>query len=333
MGETPKFSVVIPAYNAADTVEDALLSVLSQSETSWEVLVVDDGSSDSTGAVLQRLQEKLPRLVVFRHPGGVNRGVAASRNLGVSRARGEMVVFLDADDVLRGDALATYRDGFACFPRVAMVYALAEGFGDARQGRLIGRGEPERPAGMLRQFARFNVAATSAVAVRRSAVGPEPFPVGLPFQFEDWACWLRVARRWPIVFVPRPVARYRVHAGSFLSEIGRRRLMAAYEAAQADFLRAELGEGDDHERRALADGLAFRGAAAVLQVTSAIRRGRPGDARRWFAAALRIAGGWRGLMAVLPFVLQERRRIGRGLDPPLSLDPPPELPEAGIHAG
>lgn len=329
----PTITVVIPAFNAAATVAEAIRSASTQSLPAIEVLAVDDGSTDSTRAVLDELLRETPTLRVLRHPGAGNRGVAASRNLGVSHARGEAVLFLDADDILLPGAAGEFAAAFARFPRAGLIYGLAESFGDGKPARLIGRGEPDRAAEMLRQFARFNVAAASGVAVRRAALGAEPFPLSLPFQFEDWVCWLRIARSWPVVFLPRPVCRYRVHPGSFLARLERDRLQAAYEAAQADFLRTELSRGDERERRALREGLAFRAAAAVLQVSSAVRRGRLEDARRWLGAAHRIAGGLPGLAGVLPFAFQERRRIGRGLDPPLSLDPAPEPPQSRVEPG
>ncbi len=331
MSETnPSISVVVPAYRAATTLAEAVASALDQVPRPLEVLIVEDGSDDGTSDVADGLALKAPDILVIRHEGRENRGVAASRNLGVACARGDAVAFLDADDLLLPDALATYTSAFARFQRAGLVYGLAETFGDERPTRLIGRGEPETPAGMLRQFARFNVAAASAVAVRRQTLGSEPFPLRLPLQFEDWACWLRVARSWPVVFVPRPVCKYRVHPGSFLAGLQQGCQMAAYEAAQADFLRAELGGGNAQERRALYEGLAFRTAAALLQATSAVRRGRPGDAARWLRAARRIAGGWVVAATVLPFALRERCRIGRGLDPPLSLDPFPEPAEPHV---
>ncbi len=327
------FSVVIAAFNTAATVEEAVVSAASQTLRPVEILVVDDGSTDLTPEILERSQRRLKCLRVLRHPGGANRGVAVSRNLGVSLAHGDTMVFLDADDVLFPDALAAYADGFGRFPNAGLIYGLAETFGDGLPARLIGRGEQANPAGMLRQFARFNVTAASAVAVRRNALGTQPFPPGLPFQFEDWACWLRVARSWPVVYLPRLMCRYRIHAGSFLAGLERGCRMAAFEAAQADFLRAELGEASAAERRALAQALTLRAAAALLRGTSAVRRGRPREARQWFVAARRIAGGWAALVAVLPFAAQERRRIARGLDPPLSPDPAPEPPQVGVHAG
>lgn len=329
----PAFSVVIPAYNAADTLGQALESLLAQTEGSWEALVVEDGSTDDTWLVCTRLAASEPRIRVLRHGDGANHGPSATRDLAIGHATGAFVAFLDADDVLLPCALAAYADAFARFRRAGVVYALVDSFGDGRPPRQIGRGEPGRPTGLLRQLARFNVLATSAVAARRTVLGPEAFPQSIQSQFEDWACWLRLAREWPFVFLAQPVARYRIRPTSLQAGLQRSGVVEAYEAAQADFLRAELGEGNEHERGALAEGLAFRAAAATLQATSALRRGRPADARRWLTAALRIAGGWAALMAVLPLALRERRRIGRGLDPPLSLDPAPEPPQPEVRAG
>jgi glycosyltransferase involved in cell wall biosynthesis len=97
VGETaqnwPRFSVVIPTFNRVDLLKQALKSVFAQQFTSYEVIVVDDGSTDSTLAFLHSLQ---PKLTFFVQP---NCGPSAARNLGASRARGSYLAFLDSDDV------------------------------------------------------------------------------------------------------------------------------------------------------------------------------------------------------------------------------------------
>jgi len=91
-------SVIVPAYNEQANLERCVTSVLSALPTDCEILVVDDGSSDGTVAVARRLEEQHPRVHLLRHPGNVNRGVAATRNLGLYHATGEFVAFIDADD-------------------------------------------------------------------------------------------------------------------------------------------------------------------------------------------------------------------------------------------
>jgi len=138
---------------------------------------------------------------------------------------------------------------------------------------------------------------------------------------------LRVARRWPALFLARTVCRYRSHSGSFLAGLERRRGRAEFEVAQANFLRRELGDGDARERAILGEGLAFRAAMALLQAMSAMRRGEHAEGRRWLHAASTIAGGWKAFAGIVPLAIRERRRIARGLDPPLLLDPAPEAPQ------
>jgi glycosyltransferase involved in cell wall biosynthesis len=95
-GSTPKFSVVIPAYNAGRTLTAALQSVYSQSERDLEIIIVDDGSRDNTLAVATSEAQTDSRIKVIS---GSNRGAAGARNAGIEAAVGKYVAFLDADDI------------------------------------------------------------------------------------------------------------------------------------------------------------------------------------------------------------------------------------------
>ncbi len=93
---TPKVSVIIPAFNAAETLAEAVTSALNGSYQHLEILIVDDCSTDDTGKVAARLAESDPRIQLFLNP--QNYGVSKSRNLMIDRATGEYVAFLDSDD-------------------------------------------------------------------------------------------------------------------------------------------------------------------------------------------------------------------------------------------
>jgi glycosyltransferase involved in cell wall biosynthesis len=101
---TPFFSVVIPVYNRAADLSRAVASVLAQSEADFEIVVVDDGSTDDPAAALNRFAD--PRIVLIRQE---NRGGGAARNAGIDRARGRFVAFLDSDDVFLPHHLAALR--------------------------------------------------------------------------------------------------------------------------------------------------------------------------------------------------------------------------------
>jgi len=97
-----KCTIIIPTWNRAYILADALESALAQEYTDYEILIIDDGSSDNTGEVIQRYRE--PRLRYIRHP--ENKGYSAACNTGFREARGELVSFLDSDDLWRKDKLA-----------------------------------------------------------------------------------------------------------------------------------------------------------------------------------------------------------------------------------
>ena len=106
-------SVIIPAFNAEATLQATLESVLAQTHPALEIIVVDDGSSDGTAALVETLGRTEPRLVLIRQE---NAGVAAARNAGLARARGDYVAWLDADDLWHPTKLAKQLAVFAAAP-------------------------------------------------------------------------------------------------------------------------------------------------------------------------------------------------------------------------
>ncbi|MCW2274669.1 glycosyltransferase [Rhodoblastus acidophilus] len=105
--EAPRVSVIIPMHNAERTIKETLFSVARQSFDSFEILVVDDGSTDGSRRIAEELASRSKgRITVLQHPGGVNRGLSLTRNVAMARARGEFLVFLDSDDTIHPEKLA-----------------------------------------------------------------------------------------------------------------------------------------------------------------------------------------------------------------------------------
>jgi glycosyltransferase involved in cell wall biosynthesis len=113
-----KLSVIIPAYNAAATLNEALHSVEQQNVQPFEVIVVNDGSTDDTAKVVQSFMDRLPLVCVHQE----NAGLGAARNAGMRAAKGAAWVFLDADDVWGSNKLAHARDHLMRFPKVQWFY-------------------------------------------------------------------------------------------------------------------------------------------------------------------------------------------------------------------
>lgn len=120
-------SVVINFLDAEKFIAEAIASVYEQSYPSWELLLIDDGSSDRSSAIAMRhAKVDSARVRYLEHPGHENRGTSASRNLGIMRARGELIAFLDADDVCRPQRLEQGAALLRSNPSADMVYGESE---------------------------------------------------------------------------------------------------------------------------------------------------------------------------------------------------------------
>src|SRR5690606_22590995 len=98
----PKVSVIIPVYNTENYLRECLDSILAQTFTDFEVLLINDGSTDSSGKICDEYAEKDSRIKVFHKENG---GVSSARNLGLDNAKGEWICFVDSDDEILQDAL------------------------------------------------------------------------------------------------------------------------------------------------------------------------------------------------------------------------------------
>ena len=99
----PTISIITPAYNCEKYLNEAVDSVLAQTLQDWEMLIIDDCSSDSTYRCMQKLAQKDSRIKIFRNK--YNAGAAATRNYGIREAKGQWIAFLDSDDLWRQEKL------------------------------------------------------------------------------------------------------------------------------------------------------------------------------------------------------------------------------------
>lgn len=123
MTYNPLVSAIIPAYNAAQFLSQTIQSVLNQSYRNWELLVVDDGSTDDTAEIVRRYHDIDERVRLISKANG---GVSAARNTGVEAAQGELIAFLDADDLWCEDKLKVHVDYSQCHPAVSATFARVE---------------------------------------------------------------------------------------------------------------------------------------------------------------------------------------------------------------
>ncbi|MGC9293177.1 MAG: glycosyltransferase family 2 protein [Acidobacteriaceae bacterium] len=235
-GNAPTVSVIVPTYNRKEYLRPAVESVLSQSFTDHELIVVDDGSTDGTDAVVARYAAQWPGVRYVRQQ---NRGVAAARNRGIALARGEFVCFLDSDDIWKPHKLQTQLQFARANPQYAIYASDIDSFHECGiQQRCAKQAMyPVREGNVLLDLLFHNWIQTSTVMARRSLlenVGGFDEAVG---QFaEDWVLWMRLAARGPVHFHPEALVFYRAHPASLTSqdlEAQYRSLMLAVDCVAA----------------------------------------------------------------------------------------------------
>ncbi len=210
--EHPPISVIIPTYNRAGYLSQAITSILQQTLPPTEIIVVDDGSKDETATIVRRMHGPI-HLIRQTH-----RGVAAARNLGLQRARGQIIAWLDSDDMWEPDFLTVTVAALMSDASLGGVYTgilLIDAEGQPTG--LATRTEP--PETLYKALTRDNFIATPAMVVRKSCYDT----VGnFDTQFliaEDYDMWLRLSKQCRIQGIPRPLVRIRVHEANTMHNV------------------------------------------------------------------------------------------------------------------
>jgi glycosyltransferase involved in cell wall biosynthesis len=296
----PAVSVITPAFNVESYLAEAVESVLAQTFTDWELVIVDDGSRDGTRALAERYRAAHPdRIVVVSQE---NRGLAAARNTGLRVARGAVLALLDSDDAWTPAFLAEQMGLLDAHPEAAIVTGNATVRGGPENGRPARPENDERPAPDLVEILRDETAVFIMSVFRRAVVDriggfDERFRTN-----EDYDFWIRAASAgFRFIRNPRPLGFYRRHENSLSANdvrmlsgilcVFRKALEAAERGTepyrlilqQIDRFETELLAAEAREALSRADIPAAR---ASLQ---ALRRRRGGVALAVAAGALRVA--------------------------------------------
>ena len=215
----PLISIVIPAYNRAHFLPETLESALGQSISDIECIVVDDGSTDDTFAVLERFRERDPRVRYLRQD---NRGPSAARNYGLAESRGRYIQFLDSDDIIAQDKLARQMAQLDGIEELALSYCDYRycAHDDVHKSATRDTFPPPR---FITQKPLWDIASrweTGLSIPMHCFLFDARFFRDQGIQFdenlsdhEDWDCWLRIFALEPTVLhVPAELAIYRLHS-------------------------------------------------------------------------------------------------------------------------
>lgn len=202
----PKVSVIIPTYNRAHFVIEAIESVLNQTFQDFEIIVVDDGSTDNTREALKKFGSKI------RYTYQENRGVAAARNTGIRAAKGEFIAFLDHDDLWLPDKLSIQMDAFSKNKEVGLVYTDCVAFD--KEGKLP-KGDRIRPSGwVFKQLFRRPFGLLTGVVCKKECFNKCGLFNESFFTSDDYDMCLRISTKHKFLFIDQPLFRRRVHSHS-----------------------------------------------------------------------------------------------------------------------
>ena len=208
--KNPTVSVIIPTYNRAHLVGRAIQSVLNQTYQDFEVIVVDDGSTDNTEEIIKEFQKKDERIKYIKHE--KNKGGSAARNTGIKAARGAYIAFLDSDDEWLPEKLKKQMKFFKnASPEIGVVYT---GFiyKDELGGGTSKQHIPKKRGWIFEDILAGNcVGTTSTVIVKRKCFEKAGlFDENLP-SCQDWDMWIRLAKECQFDFIEDVLVKYYTH--------------------------------------------------------------------------------------------------------------------------
>lgn len=253
MNAEPQVSCITIFFNAERFLDESIRSVLAQTHTHWELLLVDDGSSDASSLIARRYAAQNPdRIRYLHHSHGENRGMSASRNLGLAHARGSFIAFLDADDVWLPQKLERQLQLLHAHPEAGFVFGPSQMWyswaGDAPETAVDFTREIGVPPDILYTppslaalipLDQAKTPATCSVLIRRTVFEKTGgFIESFRGMFEDQAFFAKVLLKTPAYVTSECLDKYRQHPHSCCATSIRTGHYNPYapNPAQADFL-------------------------------------------------------------------------------------------------
>lgn len=238
-----KISVIIASYNYAQYIEEAIKSVIDQSYQDWELIIIDDGSSDNSVDIINSYRQKDNRIKLLQHVGNKNKGLKGTILLGLENATGEWIAFLESDDFWEINYLEEkikiideYADAELIFNKVKFLdetsgkNRLIKGF-EKKQKKLA---KLKFPRNMFYDFYINNMLLTfSCVAVKSSVLKKTNFNTPSDTLL-DWWLWVHIAYKNKFYYIDEELTNWRLHSKSYIEQSRRRIFLPVQVQAYID---------------------------------------------------------------------------------------------------
>jgi len=193
-----EIAVIIPVYNAASSIRQTVESVLTQTFSDWQIILINDGSTDETLEQVNGINDRRIKIVSYE-----NAGVSVARNRGIALSNSKFIAFLDADDLWTPDKLQSQREALLQYPQAGLAYSWTvfldeEGLIQYKQKPVFFKGD------VLGELFKNNfLMCGSTPLIRREAVDVVGYFDSHLSPAEDWDYWLRVAAKYPFTLVSK----------------------------------------------------------------------------------------------------------------------------------
>ncbi|MBD1863681.1 MULTISPECIES: glycosyltransferase [Trichocoleus] len=288
----PLVSVIIPAFNSEKTIRETIDSVLHQTLSNVEIIVINDGSQDSTLEVAASISDV--RLKIFSYN---NAGVSASRNRGLIHASGDYIAFLDADDLWTLDKLQTQLEALQSHPKAVVAYSWTDWIDESGQflrhgGHITENGDVHKQL-LLRDFIESG---SNPLILKQALIEVGGFNETLSAA-ADWDMWLRLAARYEFVAVPSAQVLYRVSSQSMSANVWK---MEAESKQVIERAFTQVPDSLSLKRQVLAQRYQY---LTLKALEGSLDRYRGITAARFFKEAVRNNPKWLGRIRLMVVIL------------------------------
>lgn len=220
-------SIITASYNYEKYIKDTIESVLAQTYSDWEMIIVDDGSKDKSRDIIKEYCEKDSRIKLYTHEKNVNKGLAETIQLGLTKASGDWVVFLESDDTITHDYISEKLKVVDEYPDIKFIFNDVKLFGEGSSLNAQNTGldyfehrkkilsKRKFPANLSEEFINFNFIPTfSCVMVKRELLNSLEYKSPIP-QFLDTFLWSQIIGRNDIYYIDKKLTNFRIHGDSY----------------------------------------------------------------------------------------------------------------------
>ncbi len=222
-----KISIVMASYNYEDYIKEAIESVLRQTYQDWELIVVDDGSSDHSCEVIQSYCQQDNRISLFTHENNQNKGLVSTVQLGITKASSEYIAFLESDDRWLENCLLERVNILKQYPKLSFLFNEIKPFGDASSVTEMLKHQKERntlfqgwiwPTSVVLPFFLMNVVPTfSCVTIKKSVLNECDFNTPVA-PWLDWWLYFQIALKNEFYFLDVVLTEFRRHPRSYIAQ-------------------------------------------------------------------------------------------------------------------